>query len=101
MIGGVLFMTGHALLAVPNNLFIVYAALAFLVIGNGFFKPNVSSMVGNLYSEGSHLKDKAYLIFYMGINVGARWRRSWPDSSSRGGDSIRRSSWARSAWSSR
>ena len=64
-------IAGHALLAVPDNLMIVYAALACLVIGNGFFKPNVSSMVGNLYTEGSHLKDKAYLIFYMGINVGA------------------------------
>ena len=71
MIGGVSFMIGHALLAVPDNLFICYLALMFLVIGNGFFKPNVSSMVGNLYREGSHLKDKAYLIFYMGINVGA------------------------------
>jgi POT family proton-dependent oligopeptide transporter len=71
MIGGVSFMIGHALLAVPNNLFICYLALTFLVIGNGFFKPNVSSMVGNLYREGSHLKDKAYLIFYMGINIGA------------------------------
>src|SRR5688572_1807769 len=71
MIGGVSFMIGHALLAVPDNLFICYLALTFLVIGNGFFKPNVSSMVGNLYREGSHLKDKAYLIFYMGINIGA------------------------------
>jgi POT family proton-dependent oligopeptide transporter len=71
MIGGVAFMIGHALLAVPDSLFICYAALTFLVIGNGFFKPNVSSLVGNLYSEGSHLKDKAYVIFYMGINVGA------------------------------
>lgn len=71
MIGGVAFMIGHALLAVPNNLWVCYAALTFLVVGNGFFKPNVSSMVGNLYREGSHLKDKAYLIFYMGINVGA------------------------------
>ncbi|HEX9982441.1 MAG TPA: peptide MFS transporter [Thermoanaerobaculia bacterium] len=71
MIGGVSFMIGHALLAIPNNLLICYLALTFLVIGNGFFKPNVSSMVGNLYREGSHLKDKAYLIFYMGINVGA------------------------------
>ena len=41
------------------------------MIGNGFFKPNVSAMVGNLYPEGSHLKDRAYNIFYMGINVGA------------------------------
>lgn len=71
VIGGVSFMIGHALLAVPDNLLICYLALTFLVIGNGFFKPNVSSMVGNLYQEGSHLKDKAYLIFYMGINVGA------------------------------
>ena len=71
MVGGVSFMIGHALLAVPDSLFICYLALTFLVIGNGFFKPNVSSMVGNLYREGSHLKDKAYLIFYMGINVGA------------------------------
>jgi POT family proton-dependent oligopeptide transporter len=71
MVGGVSFMIGHALLAVPDNLFICYLALTFLVVGNGFFKPNVSSMVGNLYREGSHLKDKAYLIFYMGINIGA------------------------------
>jgi POT family proton-dependent oligopeptide transporter len=71
IVGGVSFMIGHGLLAVPNNLFICYLALTFLVIGNGFFKPNVSSMVGNLYPEGSHLKDRAYLIFYMGINIGA------------------------------
>src|SRR6187431_802070 len=71
ILGAVFFIAGHALLAVPDNLMIVYLALTCLVIGNGFFKPNVSSMVGNLYREGSHLKDKAYLIFYMGINVGA------------------------------
>ncbi|HKR63417.1 MAG TPA: peptide MFS transporter [Thermoanaerobaculia bacterium] len=71
IVGGIAFMIGHALLAVPNNLTVCYVALAFLIIGNGFFKPNVSSMVGNLYAEGSHLKDKAYLIFYMGINFGA------------------------------
>src|SRR6185436_12281416 len=40
-------------------------------IGNGLFKPNVSTLVGNLYPEGSHLKDRAYNIFYMGINIGA------------------------------
>ena len=70
MIGGVFFMAGHLLLSFPS-IPIVYAALACLVIGNGFFKPNVSAMVGNLYPEGSHLKDRAYNIFYMGINVGA------------------------------
>jgi POT family proton-dependent oligopeptide transporter len=42
-----------------------------LVVGNGFFKPNVSTMVGNLYPDGSPLKDRAYNIFYMGINLGA------------------------------
>jgi POT family proton-dependent oligopeptide transporter len=70
MIGGVFFMAGHGLLSIPA-LWAVYAALTCLVIGNGFFKPNVSTMVGNLYPEGSHLKDRAYNIFYMGINIGA------------------------------
>ncbi len=70
-IGGLFFMAGHLLLAVPNSVPVFYVALACLVIGNGFFKPNISTMVGNLYPEGSHLKDRAYLIFYMGINIGA------------------------------
>lgn len=70
MVGGVFFMAGHALLSI-RSMTAVYAALTCLVIGNGFFKPNVSTMVGNLYPEGSHLKDRAYNIFYMGINVGA------------------------------
>ena len=70
MIGGVFFMAGHLLLSI-QSIPVVYAALACLVVGNGFFKPNVSAMVGNLYPEGSHLKDRAYNIFYMGINVGA------------------------------
>lgn len=70
MIGGLFFMAGHLLLSF-HAIGIVYAALTCLVIGNGFFKPNVSAMVGNLYPEGSHLKDRAYSIFYMGINVGA------------------------------
>ena len=70
MIGGFFFMAGHGLLSIPA-IWAVYLALTCLVIGNGFFKPNVSTMVGNLYPEGSHLKDRAYNIFYMGINVGA------------------------------
>lgn len=70
MIGGLFFMAGHLLLSF-RSIPVVYAALTCLVIGNGFFKPNVSAMVGNLYPEGSHLKDRAYNIFYMGINVGA------------------------------
>ena len=70
MIGAVFFMVGHLLLSF-SSIMAVYAALTCLVIGNGFFKPNVSAMVGNLYPEGSHLKDRAYNIFYMGINIGA------------------------------
>jgi POT family proton-dependent oligopeptide transporter len=63
-------MAGHGLLSI-SAMWAVYAALTCLVIGNGFFKPNVSTMVGNLYPEGSSLKDRAYNIFYMGINIGA------------------------------
>ncbi len=70
MIGGVFFIVGHVLLAFPS-IQVVYAALVCLVIGNGLFKPNVSTIVGNLYPKGSHLRDRAYNIFYMGINLGA------------------------------
>ena len=70
MIGGFFFVAGHVLLAF-RSLPVVYAALTCLVIGNGLFKPNVSTIVGNLYPPGSHLKDRAYNIFYMGINLGA------------------------------
>src|SRR5262245_47842208 len=70
MIGGLFFIAGHLLLSF-RVLDIVYIALACLVIGNGLFKPNISAMVGNLYPPGSHLKDRAFNIFYMGINIGA------------------------------
>jgi POT family proton-dependent oligopeptide transporter len=70
LLGGVFFMAGHLLLSF-KSVEIMYVALACLIIGNGFFKPNVSAMVGKLYPEGSPLKDRAYNIFYMGINVGA------------------------------
>ena len=70
LIGGVIFMVGYLLFTI-HSIEAVYAALVCLVIGNGFFKPNVSAMVGHLYPEGSKLKDRAYNIFYMGINIGA------------------------------
>lgn len=69
-LGGLFMAAGHVLLAFPSEP-ALYAALTCLVIGNGFFKPNISTMVGNLYPEGSHLKDSAFNIFYMGINLGA------------------------------
>jgi POT family proton-dependent oligopeptide transporter len=70
LLGGLIFMVGYALFGI-HSLVALYAALVCLVVGNGFFKPNVSAMVGQLYPEGSTLKDRAYNIFYMGINVGA------------------------------
>jgi proton-dependent oligopeptide transporter, POT family len=54
-------------LAVP----LMWSGLVCLILGNGFFKPNISSMVGQLYSEGDRRKDAAFTIFYMGINLGA------------------------------
>ena len=53
------------------NGFFFYAALALLIVGNGFFKPNISTMVGRLYAEGDDRRDSGFTIFYMGINIGA------------------------------
>ena len=50
---------------------VLHVALGLIFAGNGFFKPNISTMVGNLYPAGSPLRDSAYNIFYMGINIGA------------------------------
>src|SRR6185503_8487932 len=49
----------------------LWIALGVLIIGNGFFKPNISSMVGQLYPKGDNRLDSAFTIFYMGINLGA------------------------------
>jgi proton-dependent oligopeptide transporter, POT family len=69
-IGGIFFFAGYMLLALGSvNAF--YVALALIFVGNGFFKPNVSTIVGNFYPPGSPLRDAAYNIFYMGINIGA------------------------------
>ncbi len=68
--GGVIMMTGHFLMAVPGQV-AFFAALSCLVIGNGLFKPNISTMVGGLYERGDGRRDGAFTIFYMGINLGA------------------------------
>ncbi|MBI4860133.1 MAG: peptide MFS transporter [Candidatus Riflebacteria bacterium] len=70
MMGGAVFVAGYLLMSTPS-LTGVYVALGFLVVANGLFKPNVSILVGNLYPDGSPLKDRAFSIFYMGINIGA------------------------------
>jgi proton-dependent oligopeptide transporter, POT family len=73
IIGGVLMAIGQFTLAaaIPGNLTLFYAGLVVLVLGNGFFKPNISTMVGDLYAEGDARRDGAFTIFYMGINAGA------------------------------
>jgi len=67
-IGGFLMAIGHFLMAIESQFF---PALFFLIIGNGFFKPNISSQVGMLYAENDHRRDEAFTFFYMGINLGA------------------------------
>jgi POT family proton-dependent oligopeptide transporter len=71
-IGGVLMGLGYMLLAIPGYT-TFYVSLALMIIGNGFFKPNISTLLGNLYNNPQYKpqKDSGYNIFYMGINVGA------------------------------
>jgi POT family proton-dependent oligopeptide transporter len=71
-LGGSLMATGYLLLALPDDI-AMYIGLGCIIIGNGFFKPNISTLLGNMYNteELRPLKDNAYNIFYMGINIGA------------------------------
>lgn len=73
VIGGILMGIGYLLLAIPHNLTTFYASLFIMILGNGFFKPNISTLLGNLYNEEKYktLKDDGYSYFYMGINIGA------------------------------
>ncbi|MCT8985816.1 peptide MFS transporter [Shewanella phaeophyticola] len=76
-IGGFLMAAGQFTLAAPHSWMpglettIFYIGLGTLILGNGLFKPNISTMVGDLYPAGDHRRDGAFTIFYMGINVGA------------------------------
>jgi proton-dependent oligopeptide transporter, POT family len=72
VIGGILMMLGQFVLAMPGTVeALFYAGLGLLVVGNGFFKANISTMVGGLYAPGDARRDGAFTIFYMGINLGA------------------------------
>ncbi|MBO7607410.1 MAG: peptide MFS transporter [Paludibacteraceae bacterium] len=71
VIGAILMMLGQFSLATETSLPFLYTGLVLLIIGNGFFKPNISVIVGKLYEPGDPRKDSAFTIFYMGINVGA------------------------------
>lgn len=82
VIGGLIMMLGHFAMAFEP---LLHLALGLLILGNGFFKPNTSTMVGQLYREHDPRRDGGYTIFYMGINLGAffrrssqaRWAKSW------------------------
>lgn len=68
--GALLMIAGNALIASsPKDFF--YIGIALTIIGTGFFKPNISSMVGSLYKQGDARRDAGFSVFYMGINVGA------------------------------
>jgi proton-dependent oligopeptide transporter, POT family len=78
LFGGILLMVGHFLMAVEGvggqndpTINVFWAALAFIIVGSGFLKANISVMVGQLYSLTDTRRDGAYTIFYMGINLGA------------------------------
>ncbi|SHH75785.1 peptide MFS transporter [Ferrimonas marina] len=77
LIGGALMAIGQFLLGTPHawvpgmEITVFYLGLGTLILGNGLFKPNISTMVGDLYQEGDHRRDGAFTIFYMGINIGA------------------------------
>ena len=68
--GAILMALGHFVMAIESE-FWLYIALAFLIMGNGFFKPNISSMIGGLYKDNDARRDGGFTIFYMGINLGA------------------------------
>ncbi|WP_082886592.1 peptide MFS transporter [Flavisolibacter tropicus] len=70
LFGGILMSIGHLVLAIPEDWSFFYG-MAFIICGNGFFKPNISSLVGTLYSNNDPRKDSAFSLFYMGINIGA------------------------------
>ncbi|GAB3006433.1 peptide MFS transporter [Niabella terrae] len=68
--GGILMSIGHLVLALPQDWSFFYG-MAFIICGNGFFKPNISSLVGTLYTENDPRRDSGFSLFYMGINIGA------------------------------
>lgn len=69
--GGVLIMLGHIVLALPAGVSALYASIALIVVGTGLLKPNVSSMVGGLYSVEDRRRDAGFSIFVFGINIGS------------------------------
>ena len=72
IMGGLLMGVGYCLMSI-HNLQMLYFSMTLVILGNGFFKPNISTLLGNVYSTPQYMsqKDEGYNIFYMGINIGA------------------------------
>lgn len=72
ILGGLLMAAGYCLMGI-HNITMLYVAMTLVIVGNGFFKPNISTLLGNVYSTPQYMKqkDEGYNIFYMGINIGA------------------------------
>jgi len=69
--GGIVIMLGHLILAIPGGAALFFTGLCTVAIGTGLLKPNISSIVGELYPEGGARRDAGFSIFYMGINLGS------------------------------
>lgn len=69
--GGILIMSGHIALAIPGSFTMFIISMVLIVLGTGLLKPNVSTIVGEMYSESDERRDAGFTIFYMGINLGA------------------------------
>lgn len=79
-IGGVLIMFGHIALSLPFGISALYVSIALIVVGTGLLKPNVSEMVGGLYSPEDQRRDSGFSMFVFGINLGAAvapWAVPW------------------------
>jgi len=71
VIGAIIMTLGHGFMAMEFSKIFLFIGIACLVIGNGFFKPNITSIISEMYKDTPEKKDGAYTIFYMGVNAGA------------------------------
>jgi len=71
LIGAIIMTLGHVSMALEFDHIFLYIGIGCLIIGNGFFKPNITSIISNMYKDTTEKKDGAFTIFYMGVNAGA------------------------------
>lgn len=71
VIGAIIMTLGHASMAIEVHSIFLYIGIGLLIVGNGFFKPNMTSIISHMYKDFPEKKDGAYTIFYMGVNAGA------------------------------